>query len=70
MLAEHYSYTITQQDRALTIVLTKLSDGRTKTFFQAAGSLEGMTCHMNSLTDDNCDSFFPAERKKKEKPAK
>jgi hypothetical protein len=70
MHAQQYTYTITQDQRGFTTVLTKNSDGRTKTFFQAVGTIDGLTAHMESLTDDNCDGFFPQERKKKEKPVK
>lgn len=56
------------------IVLAKRSDGRTKTFFQAGRPTDAVVAsyvrHMESLTDENCDGFFPAERKKKDKPPK
>lgn len=70
MIAEHHAYTITESPEGMTIVLTKVSDGRTKTFFQAAHgepARQSLISHMETLTDENCDGFFPAERKKKEK---
>jgi hypothetical protein len=73
MLAEHYSYTITETPEGMVTVLTKGSDGRSKTFFQACHgepARQSLISHMETLTDENCDGFFPAERKKKEKPPK
>lgn len=74
MTTQGYSVTMTTDEGGTTTVLTKRSDGRTKTFFQAGKPTDGVVAslvgHMLTLTDENCDGFFPAERKKKEKPAK
>lgn len=50
------------------VVLTQLESGKTKEFYVAAGSIAGLTKHMNSLTDDLCSSWFNVrDRQKKAK---
>lgn len=69
--SERFSWTFTRCDRGLTTVLTDNQLNRSKVFFQA-GSLseEHMNEHMNTLTDELCESFWPRERVKKEKKNK
>ena len=59
----------------VTTVLSKNDDPtKTKTFFRACdptdGAVASLTKHMESLTEENCDGFFPAPRVKKEKKPK
>ena len=65
---EKYSYTVQkQQDGGHLVVLKRNSDSAEKTFYFAnnVGSYEGIVSHMESLTDIQCEGFFPKERKQK-----
>ena len=48
----------------LHIVVTRLSDGATKYFYQAHGDAEKMTEFMNVITDELADGYFPRAGKK------
>ena len=67
MLAENWSYTATKDERGVHVVLRSNDGTREKTFFLAAPSLEGVIRHMESLTEENCEGFFPRPREKKAK---
>lgn len=45
-------------------VVTRLSDGAQKYFFQCGGSVEGLTRFFESMTDDLIESYFPRVDKK------
>lgn len=63
-----YTFTVTKNaDYSITTVLTQVSTGKTKTFFQASGSADGAHEHMLSLTDDLCSQWFNERPPKKEK---
>lgn len=48
----------------LDIELTRLADGAVKVFFLAGDrSPKPLEFHMSTLTDEQCDSFFPKPRK-------
>lgn len=51
-------------DGYLHTVVTRLDDGKQKYFFQCGGSVEGLTNHLNSMTDDLMESNFPRADKK------
>lgn len=65
MLMEKYIFTILQDERGyFHTVVTRLSDGKQKYYFQCSGSVEGLTRHMNSMTDELMDGSFPRTDKK------
>lgn len=45
-------------------VVTRLSDGAQKYFFQCGGSVEGLTQFFESMTDELIESYFPRVDKK------
>jgi len=45
-------------------VVTRVSDGVTKYFFQCGGSVEGLNRFFESMTDELIDSYFPRVDKK------
>lgn len=45
-------------------VVTRLSDGLQKYFFQTYGSKEGMIKFLESMTDELVEGYFPNSRKK------
>lgn len=45
-------------------VVTRLSDGMQKYFFQCGGSVEGLTRFFESMTDELVESYFPRVDKK------
>lgn len=68
MLATNYHYTIDAlPEGGFSIVLSSNDGMKQKKFYIAASTMEGLTRHMESLTDENCDGFFPAPRGKKSK---
>lgn len=65
MLATKFTYTITPRDTGgHDVVLIRTADGAEKHFFMACPPMSGITRHMESLTDDCCEGFFPKPRKK------
>lgn len=65
MLMTKYIFLVHQSDDGyLHTVVTRLSDGLQKYFFQCGGSVAGMTSFMNSMTDDLAESYFPRVDKK------
>lgn len=58
-----YDFTVIPADVGVNITLTRLADGVERKFYQASGTVEGMSHHMNSLTDLCCDDMFPKARK-------
>jgi len=59
-----YIYFVYKGDKGYHSILTRLSDGLIKYFYQASGSVEGLSFFMDSLTDDLVDGFFPRAGKK------
>ena len=60
-----FTFYVHQDDRGYHhLVVTRLSDGVQKYFFQAHGCVEGMTSFMNSMTDELTDGYFPKAHKK------
>lgn len=45
-------------------VVTRVSDGAQKYFFQCGGSVEGITRFMESMTDELAEGYFPRPGKK------
>lgn len=70
LYSDRFSWTITETDRGLQLVLTDHEKSKTKSFFQAAVSAERMTQHLNSLTDELCEGFWPRPKEKKAKKPK
>jgi hypothetical protein len=65
MLMEKYIFTIQQDNNGyLHTIVTRLKDGRQKYFFQCSGTVEGLTKHMESMTDELMESNFPRTDKK------
>lgn len=66
MIAQNYTYTVAPSEKGGVDVVLISNDGtKRKDFYVAAGTVEGLTRHMESLTDENCDGFFPQRRQKK-----
>lgn len=65
MLMTQYQYKIVQSDTNVVITLNHLSDPTKHKVFRFAGcySVSGLDNHMQSLTDDQCDGFFPRRNK-------
>lgn len=64
-----FGYVITSDGCQVTTVLVETETGNTKTFVTSAGSMNGHVSHMNSLTDELCESWFNTGKRKKGKPA-
>jgi hypothetical protein len=47
------------------INLVRISDSAKVTFYVTHAGIEGLTSHMNSLTDSLCSSFFDKDKRKK-----
>lgn len=47
----------------LHVIVTRLTDGATKYFYQAHGSVKGMTYFLDSMTDELMDGYFPKKGK-------
>lgn len=66
-----YTFTVTKNDDfSLNTTLTQVSTGKTKVFYQGAGSADSVHRHMLSLTDTLCEQWFnerPPKKPKKEK---
>jgi len=60
MLMTKFIFTVHQaQDGSLHTVVTRVSDQAQKYFYQANGTVEGMTKFMMSMTDDLTEGYFP-----------
>jgi len=65
MLMTKYIFLVHRDDRGyLHVVVTRAVDGVQKYFFQAHGTVEGMTAFMNSMTDELTEGYFPKAHKK------
>jgi hypothetical protein len=65
MLMTKYSYTVEDQGSDVVVFITRLLDKAVKTFrITNKTTVQRMCEHMNSLTDELVDNFFPKERKK------
>lgn len=56
-----YCFDILHVTDGIEINLYRMSDGKKKQFFKAgeSGMREDLVHHMNSLTDVQCDGYFP-----------
>lgn len=65
MLMTKYIYLVHTDERGyLHTVVTRLSDGAQKYFFQAHGSQAGVESFMNSMTDELVEGYFPKPNKR------
>lgn len=65
MLMTKYIYLVHQgKDGYFHTVVTRLSDGVQKYFFQCGGSKEGLERFMESMTDELAEGYFPRIDKK------
>lgn len=65
MLMTKFMFTVHQgQDGYIHTVVTRLDDGAQKYFFQANGNVEGTTAHLNSMTDELTEGYFPKPGKR------
>lgn len=64
MLTENYSFTVVESGINQTITLTQLKTGEVKVFDLVGKSVDGLTQHMESLSEDCCSGFFPKKREK------
>ena len=61
-----YEFSVTEDEKKhIHLLVTRLSDNVTKYFYQASGTVEGMVCFMNSITDELAEGYFPKPRKTK-----
>lgn len=68
MNATTYHYTVSESLRGgVDVVLTSNDGVKQKKFYIANGTVAGLTQHMESLSDENCDGFWPRPRKEKHK---
>lgn len=70
MLAENWTYTVVETEAGMTMTVTEKGTGRSKSFFQAShgeNARLSLCRAMESLTDENCEGYFPRERVKKAK---
>ncbi len=68
LAGDRFSWTVTRDDTGRTIVLTDHQMNRSKSFFNAGeATAERGLEHMNTLTDELCEGFWPKERVKKVK---
>lgn len=63
MLASRYSFTVSEEGNVQKAVLIQTATGLEKEFEMVAKSIVGLAQHMESLTDDICDAFFPKIKK-------
>lgn len=65
MLMTKYIYLVHRgQDGYLHTVVTRLSDGVQKYFFQCGGTKTGMESFLESMTDELVEGYFPKAGKK------
>lgn len=64
-LMQLYSFKVIKESVGVTLVITRLSDSVTKSFYEAKASELGMTQFAMSLTDVQCDDMFPKKKKPK-----
>jgi hypothetical protein len=70
MLAENWTYSVVETEAGMTMTVTENVTGRTKSFFRALHGEPArlsLCSFMESLTDENCEGYFPRERVKKGK---
>jgi hypothetical protein len=71
MLAQNWTYTVVETETGMTMTVVEKATGRTKSFFRAMHGEQarlGLCSFMESLTDENCEGYFPREKApKKEK---
>ena len=64
-LSTKFTFHVHQDDKGyLHLVVTRLTDGATKYFYQAHGNVEGMNDFMCSMTDELLDGYYPKAGKK------
>lgn len=64
LTSDAYWFNVAMRDDGIEIVLRRIKDNATKRFWLRGGhTREQMVNYMNSLTDAQCDGFFPKARK-------
>jgi len=72
MLAENWTYDVVDHSTHLVATVYSKDGSRSRSFTRAVGGEAACTAYrsfMESLTDENCDGFFPKERKPKKPKA-
>lgn len=64
MLMTKYTYWVHPGSKGTHIVVTRLTDGAQKYFFQTTKG-PGIVQFMDSITDELCDGYWPKPKKKK-----
>lgn len=65
MLMTKYTYIVEVKPDGAYTTVTRISDGATKTFFNAGHKTDvGMIHLMESITDELAEGYFPKPRKK------
>lgn len=69
MLMTKYIYLVHEDERGyLHTVVTRMSDGAQKYFFQAHGTKAGNESFMDSMTDELVEGYFPKPNKRNSGP--
>jgi hypothetical protein len=58
LTSEAFSFSVVESDEGIHTTLTQTKTGKTKEFFQASGSVVGVSAHMASLTDEQCKGWL------------
>lgn len=59
-----FSFSVSSRPDGVGIAFTRLVDSAVKQFFIAGHkNVDGVSSFMNSLTDDQCESYFPKVKK-------
>lgn len=72
-LATQFNFTVEQSvgRKGLDITVVRQADGKTVHFFLAGDrSPEPLWAHMRTLTDDQCEAFYPDAKQRKDKKDK
>lgn len=72
MLAENWTYSVTETDAGMTMTVVETATGRTKSFYRAVHGEQarlGLCSFMEHLSDENCEGYFPREKPPKKAKA-
>lgn len=65
--SDGFSFDVSSGSNGSTVTLIRKKDGKSKVFNLVTHTKpDAIIHHMNSLTNDQCEGFFPVERKPKQ----
>lgn len=64
MLATRYTYSLATVDNTVVITLKQNNSNAEKVFRIVGVPVECLTLHMESMTDECCDGYWPKRKKK------